>query len=755
MPGWLDSVSAPCRPEELALRRAAELADFVAIYGAAYGARLVETRKARERFEIVVVEVEVDRPQERKADIRKRERIAAVVQDDDGFLTVLALRPDFPFTPHQTAVPQGMPLCLCIDDRPWQEARLTWSPAECLRRIREWLAKAARGELYDPAQPLEPLFYSSGYVLVLPRSSIEHAGAGEALQLVGGVRDDGDPKVIIASPDDQAFKDRKARGKMVIIPLALPEQAMSGIHRLPGTLEALAEALKAFGVDLLAELRSRLAKWVDWKSGEFVSLSAHLGICVFAKVTSSDGSRSSLDARAFFTAATAGEVGVAIGCLLPAADSGVKGTKGYVPAVVPDRSRTGSDIPIEPMDVHLDFDRVLGAEISGRPSPDMRTIVMVGAGAIGSHIALMLAREGAFQWVVVDHDSLLPHNLARHGLPRWYVGAKKAPALAHQIADLLGDQKAGLSITVDCLAPRKTDQQALTDAFSSADIILDTSASIAVERHLSNLQGARARRLSAFFNPEGSAAVLLAEPAHRSMTLRDIEAQYYNAVLIKPELKGHLAAAAGVRYSGSCRTLTSKIPERSAAVLSGLVAGGLAEAIEDDQGGISVWSLQGGGASALRLKLEPPLLQGICGWSVSVDGRVLSFLRAERSDHLPSETGGVLLGIVDFQSRSIHVVHALAAPPDSVETRAGFERGVRGLEGSIAEACKEVMDQIRYVGEWHSHPRGASPMPSTTDIGQMCWLSDGLVSEGCPAVMLIVGDKGETINLAIAAGAEE
>lgn len=751
MTAWLDSISTACPVEELTLWKAANLAVFATSHGPEYGVHFVETRKTAKNVEIVVVEIDVDRPQDRKFDIKRREPIAVLAPPSDRFLSVIALREDFPHTPHRNWVPKGMPRSLCVDDRPWQEARLTWSPAECVRRIRQWLAKAARGELHDPAQPLEPFFYSSGYKLILPRAIIEHADTGDATRLIGTVQEGGDLSVFIARADDVAFKNTKSKGRMAILPFVFPDQVMAGIRDLPETLGELVSMATDLGVDIMGDLRKRLANWVGWKSGEFDSLSAHLVICIIGKVTDPGTSRSVLDARAFFVTRTAGEVGIEVGSLLPARDSGVKGTKSYVAAVPADKSKTGSGIRIEPMDIYLDFDRALGAEISGCGKPDERKVTMVGAGAIGSHIALMLAREGAFRWTVVDKDTLLPHNLARHGLPRLYVGYHKAASLAHQIEDILNEDGAATAIVADCLEPSEQEAAELAKAFGVADEIIDASASIAVSRHLSDLPDAAARRMSTFFNPRGTAVVLLAEGKDRSISLREIEAQYYNVILTTRELKDHLATQAGVRYSGSCRTLTNRIPERSAAILSGVVAGGIKRQLDLEAGGINIWSLgDDGGIRALHFDLLPPLRRLLGEWTVTVDGRLATQLRQDRQEQLPSETGGVLLGIVDFERRAIHVAHALTAPPDSQGSAAGFERGVQGLESGIEEACKTVMHQIRYVGEWHSHPKGATAAPSTTDIGQMCWLSVGLVSEGCPAVVLIVGEKDETVNLAMA-----
>jgi hypothetical protein len=60
----------------------------------------------------------------------------------------------------------------------------------------------------------------------------------------------------------------------------------------------------------------------------------------------------------------------------------------------------------------------------------------------------------------------------------------------------------------------------------------------------------------------------------------------------------------------------------------------------------------------------------------------------------------------------------------------------------IEEAQGRSGGQVRYIGEWHSHPRGASASPSTTDIKQICQLSLVLDLDGLPALSLIVGETG-------------
>src|SRR4029077_8773089 len=94
-------------------------------------------------------------------------------------------------------------------------------------------------------------------------------------------------------------------------------------------------------------------------------------------------------------------------------------------------------------------------------------------------------------------------------------------------------------------------------ARAQSDIIIDATASLVAARYLSD-HPSKARRMSAFFNPSGEAAVLLAEPKDRAVTLRDLEAQYHALILHTPQLADHLGKLAEtVAYTGACRAITN------------------------------------------------------------------------------------------------------------------------------------------------------------------------------------------------------
>jgi hypothetical protein len=491
-----------------------------------------------------------------------------------------------------------------------------------------------------------------------------------------------------------------------------------------------------------------MKEWYGSKATDAGRLQSALAIIVEFPVMAPDGTMTNFaDTRAFVPSRKLGDLGVAIGALYPAKkDEGSQ--SGYAPALNPTIDQAAMDaIPVEVADVHIEFDQERAAELAGLPAADMRKVVMVGAGAIGSQNAMILAREGRFRWTVVDDDRLLPHNLARHSLEFRHLCQPKALALCQQLDGLRppAARPNAKPILCNVLTPGEHEAE-LNAALKDAAVIIDASASLAASRFLSD-HPSKARRASIFFNPAGDAVVALIEPADRHLTLRDLEARYYRAVLREVELVSHLSTT-GERfaYTGACRAVSNRIPESRAALLSSLSAVALGKMLSSPAASIGVWSVRPDGSVAAILPNPTKMRRAQKGdWTVSIDEELVGEIATIRAQSLPRETGGVLLGVVDAEARSIHIVDALNAPPDSVEENSGFERGIAGLENDIRKAMIRTMDQVRYVGEWHSHPPRYLIQPSGVDLTQLGWLAQVLSMENRPGMMLITGDGG--INL--------
>jgi integrative and conjugative element protein (TIGR02256 family) len=138
-----------------------------------------------------------------------------------------------------------------------------------------------------------------------------------------------------------------------------------------------------------------------------------------------------------------------------------------------------------------------------------------------------------------------------------------------------------------------------------------------------------------------------------------------------------------------------------------------------------------------------PLALAISDLKIVWDEHLRAKVRRERERHLPNETGGVLLGYFDLVAGTVTIVDALSAPADSREEQTGFVRGADGLEEAVGEVGRRTANIVRYVGEWHSHPRNHSARASRDDVLLLAHLAAALGSEGLPALMLIIGATEE------------
>ncbi|MFF1400774.1 Mov34/MPN/PAD-1 family protein [Streptomyces sp. NPDC058287] len=88
----------------------------------------------------------------------------------------------------------------------------------------------------------------------------------------------------------------------------------------------------------------------------------------------------------------------------------------------------------------------------------------------------------------------------------------------------------------------------------------------------------------------------------------------------------------------------------------------------------------------------------------------------ETDQHLPRETGGILLGY--REDADIVVTHALVVDGPGASTHRYVRDDVRANARLAAFlAPRAESDPTGYVGEWHSHPAPFGPSP--TDVAAM------------------------------------
>ncbi len=723
------------KARDLALKIEAENIDF---------AKLVECRK-NNQAETVVFDVDVEVPQICWHPIRPSERIAATFQEADRiYPSVHALRKDFPQVPHLNLDIQEFPRNLCLYDRRYEEVNRQWTSARFVHRIREWLALTARGELHQEDQPLEPILIGHVGHIVLPHNFPDADDAAQQL-FVNSIRPTDNRNLFLIAhlqpPQDGSLD-------VVASVHQCPPQTHGVIHRRPTTLADLAALVETTGLDILAELRERLKHWQT--ENKAVLDSRILLVIRFPKKRKDDGEVEAVDTWTFFLgdamrdAKSAGDLRIRdLGIRI-----GLWDMHGNQPGLIvpPDTSKKGDNVCLDVLNVSFELTRRMAVWFNGNTAADDVRIVAVGGGALGSQAVLNLVRSGFGTWTIIDHERLMPHNVARHELDGRFIGWNKAEAIAFVANSIIGDIDLVSPLPVDVLSPGEHSEDVST-AFCETDVLLDMSTSIAVARKLAcDVDESDARRISLFLTPSGHDLVLIAEDKNRTLSLDALEMQYYRAVANNEELVGHfIPLEQRSRYGQSCRDITSTLPQHLVALHAAIGARSIREAVATPDATVAIWRADDNG-NVRRVDVAPNgvIRQHAQSWTVVTDEGLLEKLYAFRNDKLPNETGGVLLGSFDLERMILYIVDALPSPPDSEEWPTLYIRGRKGLRHAVEELEERTHGMLEYVGEWHSHPQGACTAASSDDLEVFSWLTELMQADGLPAVMMIVGDPGHT-----------
>lgn len=693
----------------------------------------------KENSEVLIVDVCINQiALQNPNGIRPREELAIIIPpSEDQLVSIYALRIDFPRVLHTNANPPHMPISLCLyADKP-STVMTTWTAERCLARIQQWLYLASEDQLHGNDQPPEQLFILSGDELVIPANLNQERlhNTKWQIKIMPPHTNGGSTYFLEPAPSE-------AQAKLVEpILIEAGNFGHQAVEFVPRSLGDLIDIYQNRGISLLPILQQQILA---------VHQAKNLYSCEDAKFTFiliSGTVHTETRAREQHYAYFVGVGPVTLGKLLGVLQQELDG-RGIVPVISFDSLPPPPDDSWRQQPTHL-------MEILEPPSPDHfrkwsgiadkgPQAVLIGAGALGSELLNHWIRSGWGEWTIVDNDYVRPHNLARHTAMRFHIGWNKTAA----VADLADAASGGTSkikhIVADACGSENED---LESSIVHAAIVVDASADVQYPRDASKKE-AGARHVSVFVTPDGWSGVLLLEDAARKIRLHTLEVQYYRAILTDSWGADHLASKLQTFWSGrSCRDRSFVMPNTRIALFAALFAEQIMIQSSRDSACMRVWSSHSETGETQMHEITPtPIIELRRGeFSVVLDQGLVDELKSLRQCALPNETGGVLLGYVDIPRKIIALAKGMPAPPDSISTPSEFVRGKEGVPETLTWAEKLTMGQIRYVGEWHSHPWGCSSNPSSTDIVQLSILSQGMAEEGLPVVSLIVGEDIPTI----------
>lgn len=626
------------------------------------GLRLVECRKtAKSELELLIVDLDVSLGQRKPVNPIQETESIGIVFRDGTVPCVFPLRAGFPLeVPHLNIAFGEVPSSLCLFDLPTEEILRILSPVMLIERTRWWLRETAHGRLHGDDQPLDPLFGGIAETVILP----EPISSLENIPLIGFKRSDSETFPILVkyqyvanrlgvSPDAPRFS---------CIVVQTTPVSHGRLRALPRSLGELLSVYAEREFDLVSPLVAHFQNWLE-SEADLALFNNRCLLIVATPIERTRGQVEAIAAKGFFSKCPAKTVAEAVGAVWEAG-----GVIARPITPTPPDTTALSAIDLVPAHIRMPFDRQLAQEASGHSlqEPPLK-ILQIGAGALGSQIALTAARGGIGQWTIVDPDHLLPHNLARHALSKFEVGMLKADAVATEINSLLGpDAAVGHG--------RKIQSFCEDDVFDpSFDLILDASASVPVARWMSAHDNLVAPVVSAFVNPSGSDLVLLREGAGRTPKLDCLEMDYYWHLVCEPELAHHLKVGDTIMPSGGCRRPSLKIPQSRISI----AAASAVEAIFDAGappalGSIEIYQKTPVGTKRFAWDGSTYEEIELDGWKIAISSNVLDGIRNARDAAGGLETGGILVGAWDRSLRKGWIVAHQDPPPDSEHSATSF-----------------------------------------------------------------------------------
>lgn len=383
---------------------------------------------------------------------------------------------------------------------------------------------------------------------------------------------------------------------------------------------------------------------------------------------------------------------------------------------------------------------------------------LLGTGALGSKLAVFLAREGIGYMSLTDEDTLEPHNLTRHVLTGRHVGFAKAKGVKALLEDIRKD-------TLEARARTESAETIASGDFQEVfgkrpkwiiDATADRRALARLMQHDNTLRVIRTEMSDA-----GKLGVLSVEGAGRNPDIYDIQAYLYASADEVIEVGDWLTngeALAEVRTGLSCASITFQLPDSTVALHASAFMAEINRVLadEDDEPGVLVnlATDKGRPEGSLWIPVEPfkpikmelsPGQKAKDRWYVRMHPDALDLIEQHRKESLPNEGGGYLYGTYDVANRVIRVARAfpvkpLSASPTDVKLPAA------GRSHAEVELLAHTGGTITCVGSWHTHTAGDGGW-SPTDQQQGQKISKDNKSTPKPMAMMIFAPKGHKAYL--------
>ena len=387
-----------------------------------------------------------------------------------------------------------------------------------------------------------------------------------------------------------------------------------------------------------------------------------------------------------------------------------------------------------------------------------RTLVL-GTGALGSKIAMHLGRSGQVNLTLVNSASLSPHNLVRHALMGEKVGTSKAESVRDTIQRLYPAVK-DLPITFHndyAFSFTSGDRKAELEAHR---FLLDATASqIVFNSMVSADLPAELRVCRVEIADEGRIGLLSLEGGDRNPRLDDLQMVLFDAAIEEKRLSNWLTRVQGrgdeelgsgleeIQVGLSCSSATMRLADEVVSLHAAADTRRLRPILSgraEREGMLALTFFADDGSVRSETRRVKPFVQVRArndeSWQLHIAAGVADTMREALRRASPKETGGLLVGQINFKRKVVYVTR-LVLPKDSRGSAYAFYRGIQDLPETIREVERRTGGLLGYVGEWHTHPMGG-PELSDTDIQAVENIREMLDPVSLPTLVTIVTPDG-------------
>jgi len=348
--------------------------------------------------------------------------------------------------------------------------------------------------------------------------------------------------------------------------------------------------------------------------------------------------------------------------------------------------------------------------ISGINS-ELKSVTIIGCGAVGSNVSMMLAKMGIVEQHLIDNDILLPHNLVRHYANNGHtIGMQKVLYQKMTIESIYNTGK----IQVDYKNVIDINPEDI-----SADAIIDCSASEIVFDWLCNQPHFTKKIMRTELAYNGKMGITLVESTLRKNSIGDLRTYlWYRAVendLISDWLRAEnenedvLLSQLHIGMGCSSDTMildnatiwnhTSILPNillQNYSCETGKVVINYFDKEDITQNKIFSFDVESfvelSGPNDFKIRVYEPILK-----------KVTSFLADKE------ENAGIWIGSVNHKTNTIYIVDTFM-PQDNKRSNSEVIRGSAGVAEFVINVEQRCNSYVGYLGEWHTHPRASSCM---------------------------------------------